>query len=420
MSASSSGIAVTSRDDLISLLEEAAELEHGLCCSYLFAAFSLKTSDDGTLTGEQAEAVSRWYSAIVGVAMEEMLHLSLVANLLTAIGGSAHFSRPSLPQTSRYYPGGLSISLRRFDEATLSRFMHLERPADMEIEPDIVDDDDVDLDRPPPDAAPGSLVPADDVDPKSVTLTTVGQLYDTIETGFVALTDSLGAGVLFIGNEDAQADADTLGVSQLTPVTDLKSARTALRTLVDQGEGVRGDWTDAHYGQFRRLREELRRQVAADPGFDPAWPCAPNPTAAETIPSDDQTLITAPTARDLLGVFNGTYTLMSAMLQRCFIPRDESTEGSRFYAHTARSLMSGVLAPVGRRLAATAASEGSDQTAGASFDLHRTPVLTTSDRATRIVLRERLQQLDALARHLDSDTALTQVADCLEELSLQM
>ena len=35
-------IAVTDREELIYLLSEASELEHGLCCSYLFTAFSLK------------------------------------------------------------------------------------------------------------------------------------------------------------------------------------------------------------------------------------------------------------------------------------------------------------------------------------------------------------------------------------------
>ena len=45
------------------MLREAAELEHGIMCQYLFAAFSLKQSADEGLTAEQLEAVKRWRKA---------------------------------------------------------------------------------------------------------------------------------------------------------------------------------------------------------------------------------------------------------------------------------------------------------------------------------------------------------------------
>ena len=43
-------IRIESRQELLYLLSEAAELEHLLACSYLFAAYSLKTDDDEGLT----------------------------------------------------------------------------------------------------------------------------------------------------------------------------------------------------------------------------------------------------------------------------------------------------------------------------------------------------------------------------------
>ena len=42
-------IHVDSREDLIYLLAEAAEIEHNLMCCYLFAAFSLKDEADGSM-----------------------------------------------------------------------------------------------------------------------------------------------------------------------------------------------------------------------------------------------------------------------------------------------------------------------------------------------------------------------------------
>ena len=106
------------REELVSFLSEAAELEHGLCCSYLFAAFSLKSGPAAGLSEQQADAVGRWREHITDVAKEEMLHLALVSNLLTALGAAPHMGRPPFPQQSAYYPAGITIALRRFDEAT--------------------------------------------------------------------------------------------------------------------------------------------------------------------------------------------------------------------------------------------------------------------------------------------------------------
>src|SRR5579864_2834247 len=74
------------REALIYMLCEAAELEHGIMCQYLFAAFSLKQREDEGLTKGELAAVTRWRHAISHVATEEMLHLALVHNLLSAIG----------------------------------------------------------------------------------------------------------------------------------------------------------------------------------------------------------------------------------------------------------------------------------------------------------------------------------------------
>src|SRR5256885_1469284 len=77
---------IESREQLVYLLTQASELEHGLMCEYLFAIFSLKrTTDEGVAAG-QLERIRAWEGAISGVAIQEMLHLALASNLLTAIG----------------------------------------------------------------------------------------------------------------------------------------------------------------------------------------------------------------------------------------------------------------------------------------------------------------------------------------------
>lgn len=97
-------VAVTDREEVIYLLSEASELEHGLCCCYLFAAFSLKRNLDEDLTPSEHDAVGRWERVIGGVAVQEMLHLALASNLLTALGAAPHLRRPNFPQRSKYYP----------------------------------------------------------------------------------------------------------------------------------------------------------------------------------------------------------------------------------------------------------------------------------------------------------------------------
>ena len=122
------------REALIYMLCEAAELEHGIMCQYLFAAFSLKQSADEGLTAEELEAVTRWRRTIAHVATEEMLHLALVQNVLSAIGAAPHLTRPNLPAPARHYPAGVNLTLVPFGEPALQHFMFLERPEGMALE----------------------------------------------------------------------------------------------------------------------------------------------------------------------------------------------------------------------------------------------------------------------------------------------
>src|SRR5262249_28737647 len=85
---------VARREQLWWLLAEAAQLEHMIMCEYLYAEFSLKDGSGDGLTAGQAEAVGRWRTTLREIAMEEMLHLALVSNLMTAIGAAPVFGRP--------------------------------------------------------------------------------------------------------------------------------------------------------------------------------------------------------------------------------------------------------------------------------------------------------------------------------------
>ena len=72
---------LTQREILVHALYEAAELEHNLMCTYLYAAFSLKDGEGEGLGAAEAAAVRRWRQVLQGVAIEEMGHLAAVWNI---------------------------------------------------------------------------------------------------------------------------------------------------------------------------------------------------------------------------------------------------------------------------------------------------------------------------------------------------
>ena len=120
--APSSPVASESRERLLSRLSEAAEVEHNLLCSYLYAAYSLKTAPDEGLSFAEADAVRRWYRTLLDVAIEEMTHLCLVANLAVAIGGAPRFERQNFPLPRGSLPADLIAELeRRFHDLSRRR-----------------------------------------------------------------------------------------------------------------------------------------------------------------------------------------------------------------------------------------------------------------------------------------------------------
>src|SRR6266508_2888801 len=122
------------REALIYMLCEAAELEHGIMFQYLFAAFSLKQREDAGLTPQELEAVTRWQQVIAHVATEEMLHLALVQNVLSAIGAAPHLTRPNLLAPAHHYLAGVNLTLVFFGERALQHFMFFERSEGMALE----------------------------------------------------------------------------------------------------------------------------------------------------------------------------------------------------------------------------------------------------------------------------------------------
>src|SRR5205823_9172469 len=80
---------------------------------------------------------------------------------------------------------------------------------------------------------------------------------------------------VFIGPARAQAVTEIFEWPELIAVTGLASAGAAIETIVEQGEGARGDWIRSHFGTFVGVLEDLLAVQAADPAFNPARPVEP-------------------------------------------------------------------------------------------------------------------------------------------------
>jgi Ferritin-like len=349
------------REALIYMLCEAAELEHGIMCQYLFAAFSLKQREDEGLTPKELEAVTRWRQAIAHVATEEMLHLALVQNVLSAIGAAPHLTRPNLPAPAHHYPAGVNLTLVPFGERALQHFMFLERPEGMALEGA------KGVDAPVHDAVP--LMAEGDIVPRLQDFGTVGHLYRSIEQGLAHLAEKFGESNLFVGPPRAQATSTDFRWPELVAVTDLASAQRALDTILEQGEGARGHWETAHFGEFVRILAEYRAMLSANPAFDPVRPVLfANVRRGEH--GDSIPLIGDRVTSLCTDLFNVSYEILLQLLERYFAHTEETDAQLGTLANAAVTLMDGVLRPLGNLITTLPVGpEHPGRNAGPSFEL---------------------------------------------------
>jgi len=397
---------ITSRSDLFSMLSEACELEHGLACSYLFTAFSLKQDvAEGVLDWRQLQMVRLWAGQIYMVAAEEMLHLAQVWNLLAAIGGAPYYQRPNFPQSPKYYPLGVALKLEPFGLAAIERFIAYELPAE---------------------------VPAERMMMKTLGLTagdlrgqareTVGALYARIQKGIEALPEK----ELFIGDP---ALPELVDFPDIVKVVDLESAALAIRTITEQGEGTRADQKDCHYGAFLNIRDQFEaeneRAAKAGEPFEPARPVIENPVprlrpdrAAGAV-----NLIEDPYTAAVAELFDAIYILMLRQLQYVFSDPPQKSDLAPRFAKTAIGLMPIVIKPLGEALTLLPAGPThAGKTAGPAFAMTRHVPLPADPRVAKIVADERLNELATEAERLADDARaprqLLKAAETVKRMSL--
>src|SRR5687767_925385 len=110
---------------VLSALQQAIELEHSTIPPYLYALYSLVPGKNDSIA-----------EIIESVVVEEMLHMTLVSNILNALGGSPQIDSPDfVPDYPGPLPGSvesqLIVGLAPFSiDLVHDVFMTIEEPED--------------------------------------------------------------------------------------------------------------------------------------------------------------------------------------------------------------------------------------------------------------------------------------------------
>lgn len=384
-------LSAPSREQLIHLLYEAAELEHTLMCTYLYAAFSLRTGEAEGLSPEEAGSVAEFRRVMMKVAVEEMGHLTAVWNITAALGAAPRFGRGNFPLEPGTLPAGIVVKLAPFSAEVIQHFIHLERPANS-TEPE------------GPGFEPEHLfrrgVQSVRLTPMALDYDTVGAFYETLGTQLRAFVDHLGEDVAFSGDPLLQLSPQELTLAGAQPVVCMKTALAALATIVTQGEGAPEHTEDSHYQKFLDIRTEYARLKAINPHFQPAFPAAHNPVLRPP-PSGRTTRvwIEHEEAAETVDLANTGYALMLRLIAHSYLVPRPQTEKA-LAVDLSLGLMRAVTLLAERAARLPAGPSNPDCNAGMSFTALRDAASLPPGASARRFFGERLAELGAACNAL--------------------
>jgi len=299
---------IEDRDDLISYLHAAMALEHATIPPYLTAYYSIHPT-----TNSDAAHIIRV------VAVEEMLHLTLAANVLNAIGGTPDLTRPGfVPSYPVYLPDGeddFTVDLRSFSPEAVETFCKIERPGKASSA-------DSRLVRTRQRAR---TVLASSPTVEGMRFFSIGEFYAEIIAGLEHV--ATGDPRLFCGDPARQVGPEYFysGGGAVIAVHDLDSARQALRFIAAQGEGLDSgiygaDGELAHYHRFRQLQLGRYYQAGDQPDSPSGPPLSVSWDEVYKVKANAR-LADYPAGSQLAGAareFNADYEAFLAMLTEAF------------------------------------------------------------------------------------------------------
>lgn len=298
------------KQELLSLLQTAVEFELATIPVYMTALLSIKAD-----TNQQAA------SSIRSVMIEEMLHMTLAANVLSSIGGELQLNQTTIPQYpltlefegKRLKDREFDINLAAFSEDNITVFTRIELPDNW--------------------PAIGQSIQASAE--MEVPGYTIGEFYQLIIDKLQTLCDQYGEQVVFTGDSSWQINENYYwsGGGKPIVVTDLKTAKQAIQVITEQGEGCSGSIFDGDHkyfdqdkevAHFFRFKEILfgRRYQSGDHPMEPPTGAQFEVNYQESYPiltnAKESNFSSDPAMKRLNDQFNQQYTLMLQQLEKAF------------------------------------------------------------------------------------------------------
>lgn len=341
------------------MLQHASELEHALCVQYLYAAFTLKVGGEAGLSASQASLTEQWNQQITRIAVQEMYHLMLASNLLTAVGATPHLWRPNFPQPARHFSEiNLPSMLAPFDAQTAARFMCWEQP------------------EAPPGASPWWLdfckqcgtqaheahgLTAGAAPPYR----SIGELYTDIKQALLKHPR-------WIDRNATRRQVTSALIPfkpAVHPIATAEDAAHYIDIIIEEGEGT-PDWqSNSHFAYFHQIVDQLDGLEKGNGGFGAAWPTVPNPVYDPANQLPGASLIDDPAVQPVGALFNDLYRTFVNILIGVFTG-GASADHKRPLANVALALMPLGIKPLGTLLTRLPAGDQyPDAYAGPSFEL---------------------------------------------------
>ncbi|MEV6236650.1 ferritin-like domain-containing protein [Lentzea sp. NPDC051838] len=385
---------ITTRDELVRVLREAAAVELAVMLQYLYAAYSVPTHGAGVeyvrlgvwtpeqlqlACGDGGETLDEGIrSMLLTIAREEMIHFLLVNNILVALGEPFHVPRIDFGTINHELPVPLDFSLERLGLGSVERFTLIEQPENLVG-----------------DVRRGDVVASNTPHPYA----SLSELYAAIREGLQHIPDLFlvekgrggGEHHLFLRESINHHHPDY----QLE-VDDLPSALFAVDVITEQGEGgvlEPGADEESHYTSFLRIGQLLREAPSDDAQpWRPAYPVMRNPTLRHGDPAMETA--TDPDARIVMELFNRAYFLTLQLMAQHFGERPDGSLRRSDLMNAAIDMMTGLMRPLAELLV-TMPSGRRGRTAGPSFELTEQPAPVPRPDVARRALVRRLDELAA-------------------------
>jgi Ferritin-like len=283
---------ITTIAQLRDYLYHGLRIEHATLPPYLMALYSLHPESNS-----DARHILRV------VAVEEMLHLTLVANVLNAVRGEPDLTKPGfVPRFPVVLPDGeddFLVHLRPFGREAVDTFLQIERPGQAPAEKHRIV---AQRARPAAAASPsgpgsqvaGEVLAAVPGEP-GLKFYSIGEFYEEINRGLNYLEDQARerGETIFTGDPARQATPEYYysGGGEIIPVTSRDTAVRALTLIAEQGEGLGGGIYDAedelaHYYRFEQLKLQRYYQQGDKPGTPTGPPLTVDWQAAYPVKED--------------------------------------------------------------------------------------------------------------------------------------